>query len=139
MIQEAPLNYLYDWKLNFLMKVSFDNFRNSFFQFSLMLLIKIKNIFWIRVTCHLLHNTCESPNFYRITLKDQCSRYCSSELVCGSSTPPDDSTQPSSDQSTQASEPVLQMADTFKDFTCYVRYLRVMEDIHMFYISTCQM
>ena len=39
-----------------------------FFQFSLSFFINIKNVFWIRVSCHLLNDISKNSNFYRVPL-----------------------------------------------------------------------
>ena len=54
--------------INFLFKVSNWYFKIFFLQFSLLLFIKIKNVFSICVSCHPLHDISKTPNYYRVTL-----------------------------------------------------------------------
>ena len=46
-----------------------------FFQFSLLFSIKIKNFYWIRLSCHLLNDISKNCNFYWIPLSKQ-TRTC---------------------------------------------------------------
>ena len=71
-IKKSRLEYLFSITLTWIMCVHLSTFRRTvpllFFQFSLLFFIKIKNFFWIRVSCHLLNDISKICNFYRIPL-----------------------------------------------------------------------
>ena len=62
------MNYMTP-SIKFLLKVSNWYFKIFFLQFSLLLFIKIKNVFSICVSCHPLHDISKTPNYYRVTLR----------------------------------------------------------------------